>query len=516
MQPSEAANGADHALAEPAVSAGPEAWALRRVAFALTMAFGASLFWVVSRLPMGDLPQHVAQVQMLRDLVTGTSRWSDLVRINLFTPYLLGYALATALSFALSPLVALKVVLTAAYLAFVPCAIALRKELGGDERLDWLFIPCFFGFAFLCGMYTFLVASPLGLLFLVLAKRFADAPRPRAGARLVGAGLFLLFCHGLLFALCAGIGGGMTLTRIRRDTAVRALAPYALLGLVLLGVFIRVRLREPLLAHGDAPVEWEWDKPWGWHRIYAFPGLAVGFDAHDPLVLTVAPMLAAPWLLGDRVSKVREALVPFAVIALLWLLAPGELARTNLFYHRFALYLLPAYAVAFVPGAFSSRRAAAVEGGLALLCWVVLGTIALRERRFERESAPFDTVMAAAEPGQRALEFIVDPRSAAVRYKWTYHAYALWYQVDRGGFVDFNFAGLLPQAVRYRSDRAPPFNGDVLEFDWHALDASMYRYFFVRHLTPLPAHLFDNDQCTVNLIKEAGDWSLFERGACGP
>ena len=56
---------------------------------------------------------------------------------------------------------------------FVAAAVALRKDFDGDERLDWLLLPGYFGFAFQYGFYTFLVATPVGLLFLRLSRRFA-------------------------------------------------------------------------------------------------------------------------------------------------------------------------------------------------------------------------------------------------------------------------------------------------------------------------------------------------------
>jgi hypothetical protein len=81
--------------------------------------------------------------------------------------------------------------------------------------------------------------------------------------------------------------------------------------------------------------------------------------------------------------------------------------------------------------------------------------------------------------------------------------------------VDFNFATFLPEVVRFRPGKGPPLPTDVATFDWNAVNAAAYRYFFVRHSAALPPHLFDNDQCTVSLVREAGPWMLFERGACG-
>ena len=173
-----------------------------RVALWGAVLLGCAIFWVAPRTSMGDLPQHAGQVTLLHDLLTGTSRWSDLVYVNWFTPYLLAFSLATALAFVVPVVVALKLVLTAGFIAFVAAAVALREEFGGDERLDWLFLPGYFGFAFQYGFYTFLVATPVGLIFLLLAKRFAAAPSGAGAVRMVFAGLALFFSHGLVFVFC--------------------------------------------------------------------------------------------------------------------------------------------------------------------------------------------------------------------------------------------------------------------------------------------------------------------------
>ena len=488
----------------------------RAAVFLATVIFGGALFWVAPRPPMGDLPQHAAQITMLHDLFTGTSRWSDMVRVNYLTPYLLGLSIATALSFAMPVIAALKVVLAAGYFAFVAAGVALRKEFEADERLDWLIIPGYFGLSFQYGFFTFLVATPVGLLFLRLARRFARAPTRASALRLVAAGVVLFFAHGLVFIFCVVAAFGMTAVEMKRSTVVRALVPYVVLGLVAVASFVNTHLNEPVLAHGDAPIDWEWDKPGGWHRIAAFADYVVASTLHDFVFLPiVALMMAAPWILGDRPTRDRAAWMPFAVVVVLWVFMPGQIPGwTTYLYQRFAIFLLPAYALLFRASPAPRSRAVAVEAGLALLCWVFFGSLTVRERRFVREAGDFETVLDAAEPGQRALNIVLDPYSPAIRHPWAYHAYALWYQVDRGGFVDFNFAALLPEVARFRPGRAPPLTTDVETFDWRGLHASIYRYFFVRHSTPLPRGLFDNDQCRVELVREAGEWSLFERREC--
>ena len=155
---------------------------------------------------------------------------------------------------------------------------------------------------------------------------------------------------------------------------------------------------------------------------------------------------------------------------------------------------------------------------LALLCWIFLIMQTLHIDRFARESRDFEAVRITAEPGQRALALVFDAASAASHNPWAYLHYPLWYQAENKGFVDFNFAWSKAQIVRFRSDRLPAIQTDFSmgpgAFNWTQHEGWRYRYFFVRNTKPLPADLFKNDQCQVDLVRSAGNWSLFEASRC--
>jgi hypothetical protein len=213
------------------------------------------------------------------------------------------------------------------------------------------------------------------------------------------------------------------------------------------------------------------------------------------------------------------------VIVAIWFLLPRTALKTDYLYERFAIFLWPAYALMFGPSegkipyaCITTTRSALVQMALMLICCSFLGVLAVRQRRFIAESASFEEILAVMEPEQRVLGLVYDPASAVVRNPYTFHVYPVWYEVEKKGFVDFNFAYFLPQIVRFRADRfpsiVPGFDDTPEAFDWHAVNGRVYRYFFVRHLAPLPPRLFENDECRVALRKEAGEWSLYERMEC--
>src|SRR5208282_118074 len=47
--------------------------------------------WIASYPPMSDLPQHAAQVALLRNLHDPNFHFAGLFELNWFTPYLFGY-----------------------------------------------------------------------------------------------------------------------------------------------------------------------------------------------------------------------------------------------------------------------------------------------------------------------------------------------------------------------------------------------------------------------------------------
>jgi hypothetical protein len=508
---------------------------LDRVLLTCTVALAGALFWISPRPGMVDLPQHAAQVAMLRDLLAGTSPWSDLVRINYFTPYLLGYELALALSFFMPVLTALKLILTLTYYGYVVAGIKLREEFNGDKRLDWLFVPGFFGFAYQWGFYSYLVATPLAFLFLIFAHRYARAPGVRGGLLVAFAGIGLFFSHGLVFLFACAIGAAFIplFCRTLRQL-IAALPPYLALGFLALAYNYAVHQNDLLVLGGAVnAVMWDWFSFEGWHRIFTFVLYTVATTRDDLYFLVGAAfLLVAPWLIGARLNgKNPAAGVMLVAVLIIWFCVPTDALGTSSLYQRFAIFLLPAYALAFrevAPGVeepHSSKQhrspdySSFVRIAVMLFCWSYLGTLAVREHRFALASAPFEAVLAAAEPGQRALNVVMTPESTELHNQFTYLHYSVWYQVDKDGLVDFNFGVFLPEIVRFKPDRVPAAVNQAMlnrseKFNWRAMQGRQYRYFFVRHIAPLPHDIFKNDECEVALVKEVGEWSLFERRDC--
>jgi hypothetical protein len=486
--------------------------AVSRTAYVTTVLAAASIFWLAPRPPMVDLPQHAAQISLWHDLLTGQSPWTDLFLINVLTPYLTVYSLALGLSFLVSTTTAFKILLSVGLIAFVISCVQLRRDFGADERIDWVFIPSFFGFAYEWGLATFLISSPICLQFIRLARRQALSTNLKRDAGIFALGVTLLFSHGLLF-LFSGLIGGLLL--LQTTTTIRSFCRHAIpyvLMLVTCVVFMWAtrRVDEP------APLgEIEWPGPF--ERL-----VALGFElqsAESPIFLPLTLLLIVAMLLL-RPKLLKQAIMPLVAVTLVYFLAPHIAYGTGFLYQRFALFILPFAALACL----KSNAAPPVQSRLCHIALMVssCGLLAMHAQRavaFGRETADFETILEAASPGLRAASIVPNRRSRATRH----HAHLLhmpaWYQADKHGLVEFNFAYFHPQVVRYKSFPYTGFGFDqnMPEFDWSLPQARTYNYYIV-HQFPgiLPAEFTKNPVCETKLIKSAGLWSLFERGTCKP
>jgi hypothetical protein len=497
----------------------PRAWSASltesglRVLFVVVVVAGGMLFWLAPHPPMVDLPQHAAQIATLHDLLLHQSPWTDLLQLNLFTPYLLAYGLAVALSFAMSVTAAIKVLLTLSFYAFVASYVALRKQFGADARLDWLCLPGFFGFAYEFGFFSYLVAAPIGMVFLLTARDYAEAPSLRRGLRLLVADIAVFFSHGLVFVFVSAIGGAFLLTRHAGDwrRIVRSSWPFLLLA-ALCGAYTLAHRDVDLIPMYPFKVQWQMSPllrivtamvyPWG---IAPRPWMA-------PATML---MFAAPFCMGARWSPNRTNWAPLAIVGLVWFFVPSFAMNTGGLFPRFALFIFPFYALVFRSTETNTqsqrgghRLLRATQMLLAAVCVAFLGAQGVRAIRFANESADFDAVAASVEPAQRALMIVFDADSPAAQNPVVYGGYALWYQADHRGLVDFNFAWFPPQIVRYRPSRlpavGPSFEPISETFNWYRHHGWAYRYYFVRHTGTVPERFFANPDCRVVLLKTVG------------
>jgi hypothetical protein len=505
--------------------AGP---AIERLLLWATVAWAASTIWICPELPLVDLAQHAAQVTLFRDLLAGTSVWKGLVDVNLFTPYALEYGAGLLLSAVLPINLAFSVLLTLAYVGLVATCVRLRCDLGGEPRLDWLFIPTFFGYAWSWGFVPFLLAAPFGVWFLAAARRHAEEPDARTARRLLVLGAVLFFAHGLVF-LVGLLGAGLFLFERRR--LVRKLSradiwPY----LVLAALPIVYQLTQHVNAQiATLPSRPEWgDGVLGLYGraklFFVYPFGLTNEKSFTPIGVVFA---LAPLGLGARPNRGTFGWwVPFAAIALVYFGAPSSGFHFSHLYQRWALFAFPAYALLYRPPRRAAGpapwRARATFVAMAVSSWAYLGVRTTRLVRFRREAAPIVARLEALPEGKRVLNLPFDPESPATGQEHLYQHFAVWYQAFRHGLVDVSFASETVQVVRYRPEALPKLAPSTelrpWRFDYVKNEGWIYDYILFRGRSAATVASIDaalhNPICAMQPLDAPAGWTLLERGAC--
>ena len=224
--------------------------------------------------------------------------------------------------------------------------------------------------------------------------------------------------------------------------------PYAALGLLCLGYFLR-----PPPAVENVATNPDWPGLLnGVNHLLFFPmGLPTADWIYAPLVPPPAPGCPGCWVAAsigatDQRVLFRRGPVPVVVA--------GNLHGTFFVVPRFAVFLLPFYALAIFPPGRRGRASHQGMLGLAALCWAFVAIQAERLIAFAREPI-VRRVLAAADP--RLSGATAGPGCRQRRAAWTPMAYTnfpLWYQAEKSGLVDFQLAQFAAQIVRYRDPKA--------------------------------------------------------------
>lgn len=492
-----------------------------RYLFLIAALWGACIFWLAHHPPMTDVPQHAGQVALLLDMARGVSPWSEVVRLNLGTPYLIGYGLALPLSFFMPIVSALKILLTVSYLAFVAMGVVLRRRFGGDPRLDWLFLLAFFGYAGIWGFLPFLVSTPIVLLLIYISDRHAEKPGIATASAILAVGLVLVVSHGLAFFYGWVIGVALVLAHRRRlKSAMLALVPFLLL-MIPFGMYAVASRRMTYEIYGAASagrIAWDYSP----RRLIRILIYSVGGTPEVWVVIVALLFMAAPWVMGLRIAVGRPARwVPFLITLVVAVFVPESAIDSSGLYSRFLMFFFTTYAWMFDkpgPARLPTRISQAVGIGLAGICCCVLAVNTWRTVAYDREEADFRSVLETMQPGYRALGLVFGKASDATHHKASYLHQALWYQAEKHGFVDFNFASFPPQMMRFRRGHVPVvaagFDWYPQTFEWKKFDGDIYHYFVVQRGPDMPADIFKGAPCAPVRTAAAGDWAVYENKPC--
>jgi hypothetical protein len=499
----------------------------QRLIWFLTLAWGSAVPWLSTRPPLIDLPQHAGQIALLSDYFSGSSHWIDLVSPNFFTPYLTTYGLIFILHQIFSITISIKIVLSLCFLSFIGMCCALRKKFNGDPQLDWLFFIGYFGYAWTWGFISFLIATPIGLLAIWTYLRFLKTMNIANGALVILAGFALLASHGLMFG-CFFVISSLMLVQNWCFNGLRLEKLLPLLLLIFFGVMTALATSSAQSSLSSNGVElssiiWDYDLLLRLQEFLTYP-----FDQSLRNGIPIAiVMLVMPFLLKSRFCSYKSpAFIPFIVLVSIFFLGPTFALKTQYLYQRFAIFLFPFFAFFFI-AIESQRKFTYLERILSLVAkalligcvWFQFWTYSLEARSFSKESAPFEAMIKKMNPHERALYLPINAESDAQNRDNIYLHYGQWYQAEKGGFVDFNFAWFPVVIMRFNQNESSPiklgFEWEPIKFNWQKDNGELFKYFIVKSKKVIdPADLFKGAACIPTRIFFEQEWQLFEKSNC--
>ncbi len=486
---------------------------------------------------MVDLPQHASELAVLRNLGNPSFPFSKLFEYHWFTPYWFGYALALFFARFLGIVTALKVVVSLALACFPISAYALIRQMKGDTFWAWLCLPGMYGFAYQWGLLNFLVAIPVGLLFLTLVAWYAHAPGNSAPWWLAISVLALFFCHALICALFGLIAAAyLTLESSDLKTAARRVSPL-LAPLPLMLYYLRNTSATPTAVNMSTGWDLGWfnaqNDPyyallasiggrgsWDWGRMSGFFPRLLGLRPSPSCVLLGTILLALPLLSGSKLNRTLPLCVPLLTLVGALLFMPNVLLGNTYTYQRLTVFFLPFFGLLWAPQEQSTSRSKLAFGATVAIGFIYVAIFAAQARAFAMEQSGFGRLLADMAPKERVLSLIVYPESAVGIAPLFLH-FPAWYTAEKEGFTDPSFASFGIEPIRFRRGAVPPARTTGFEwfpgtFDWNTHRGNDYRYFVVRFQVDASRVLFRKAPCPINLVDHDGEWWLYEKSpACG-
>jgi hypothetical protein len=456
---------------------------------------------------MVDLPQHAAQIEAIKGVITGDWQYAPLFQITYLTPYWIGYIFALLLSPIVGSVWAVKLVAAFALACLPWCAWQFLRLYHPPVQLRWLLLPIPFGFAYEWGFLNFLISISVG--FITLRVILAEGSQKAALWKGVLWVHLLFLAHILTAAMFCSIAAFLMMTPWRGFAAwLKRMTPQ----LSVLPVLLAYVLLTLMGANNAAdPIAWHL----GWHRL---PELVQGFISGPTPALGFAltgVALAAPWLLGAKWQRSLAYFLPFALY-LAWMLFIPHYVLGNFFnYQRFGFIGYPLYLLCFNYSASAGqhRHSRLVSAGLLTVSLAMLAFQVNRVLTFDREYADYEHTIAEAEPGKRMLIFAVD-RYSAISQAPLYLHFPSWYQAQTKGLVDYSFASMFV-VIEYKDKARHPirsgFEWYPLNFDWQRNQGDLFDYFIFRSLKNPVQWMQAKSGCRAQLVSHHGAWWLFAR-----
>lgn len=483
---------------------------------AVVVVIAICFLWIPEYLPMIDLPQHAAQVSLFVELIKGQSSFSDIVEINYLTPYWIGYGPLALLTCFFDISVAVKLFASIVLVAFYSSVRQFFESINTPPQLAILTLPSFFGFSFEWGFLTFIAAVPVGFFYLsYVIKNSTRADGFLFLLKLFFFGFLLFFSHALVFVFFVAAGFLYQITRkaeCKDMTIFPFVFPYVFFFLLLLAFVLRADPLLGMFSYGDGFFNYSS----GNNRIIQILTFPWTMVTEARIFAFSAILMSIPFLFGCTLSKDVAKYVLFLLFVVVWFSLPHSFNKVFFIYERYSILAVVLYFSVFEEVAGKNEGFLATARGYVfpVLAILLMYKPLLDLYLFKHESKEFEIFIEGLDSNKRVLSLVFDKESYSLSNPFVYLHFPLWYQAEKQGFVDFNFAWFSPQVVRFNVDMAPEVRPS---FEWlpHEFNTIKncltYDALIVRYTRPgLPKKISFGD-CNFTYRQHHGSWFYYVR-----
>jgi len=492
--------------------------------------------WLARFLPMVDLPQHLALVNILRNYANPALDYARTYTLHLFPQHnVLHLFISYALSFLFGIEGANRIFLSAGIILLPLAMLHLLKTCGAPREFVFLSFPFIYNLNLLWGFVNAALAIPLVLLLLSLEIRWLQAPtkveprRPNTGfhpgplIELSVLFILIFLAHSLMLLAAIVFYLAVLLARggKRKGLALLPLVPVLFLALpwyaqsftgsstgLLSALFSGAAVADYLVR----PLQFFANIGFRADDVSVFVYVLVIVAAFSVVIAQVARNRFRSLFRGGLLLPVILALVSLAG----YLLFPGAVTQAWYLNQRLAVFcclflvLLAAVALRRLWGQ-RPQFPSWLLGSMLLVNLVSGGNTLYRFIAFDREARPLAQLLAPLDPDRRLVGLPYNLRTTPdlTGYEVFLHA-GCYYQAFKRGHPAFSFASFPFSPVQYRESNR--FLKPGYEWSpWYAVFPEgwqEYDYFLV-HGKPRPPTSESLERLT--LVASAGVWSLYAR-----
>ena len=480
--------------------------------FGLGLVLSLAGLWLSPYPPLVDFPQHAAQIVTLQELWSGNSAFTGTFEINWFAPYTATYLLFYSLALVLPVGLAGKLLISLAVAAIPVITWRLLQAAGSEPGWSWLTIPASLSVSFYWGFMPFLLATAVGLYLLLQTLRFGHDVTLGRGIGIALCTVLLFFCHVMALG-CVALVALVYLAVLHYGKPRQILLswlPYTAGLPFIVYWYVSTVSRESYVQGAGVLFGPLWDR-----LLTILTQLAgQGGTMQLPEILIGAALLALPFIAGARFSPMPARWAPFIVALTIVLLMPTKAFGSILLYQRLSVFLLPLLLLALE----FPRQTRPAWGYVAMLVVALTAfTNINRFNAFNGETLGLSRLMTIMEERKNVLYIPVDPWESAIPAPAHFHT-GVWYQVEKRGIVDFNFAFFFPSMVRFKEGAHSWIPNDSvvwrpLAFEWDARNGAHYDYFVVYARNDMTDAIFKGARDRVELVENVGWWWLYRKVA---